>query len=135
MYHVSYLCITNVQLQQGGPTTVFLQRVNILIADQEYCKVMYNKQHQNVYDSHLCAYDPSAQKGSCHVSYTWIKIILHNDYFIYDYKLAYLISHSCIYSALIIFSRKRHIRSFYVISFVLYFHRIPFYTDWHFRCN
>ncbi|XP_050576992.1 chymotrypsin-2-like isoform X2 [Bombus affinis] len=54
------------RLWQGGPTTVFLQRVNILIADQEYCRVMYSKQHQNVYDSHLCAYDPSAQKGSCH---------------------------------------------------------------------
>lgn len=93
MYHAPYLCnITNVQLQQGGPTTVFLQRANILIADQEYCKLMYSKQYKHIYDSHLCAYDPSVKKGSCHVSYTWIKIILHNDYFIYDYKLAYLIS-------------------------------------------
>ncbi|XP_076249342.1 chymotrypsin-2 [Calliopsis andreniformis] len=54
------------RLWQGGPTTVSLQRVNILIADQAYCKYMYENQHYNIYDSHVCAYDPTAEKGSCH---------------------------------------------------------------------
>ena len=54
------------RLWQGGPTTVHLQRVNILIADQEYCRLIYNKQHYNIYDSHVCAYDPTVEKGSCH---------------------------------------------------------------------
>ena len=35
------------RLWQGGPTTVLLQRANILIADQEYCKVIYNKKDYN----------------------------------------------------------------------------------------
>ncbi|XP_043515642.1 chymotrypsin-2-like [Frieseomelitta varia] len=53
------------RLRQGGPTTVNLQRVNILIADQEYCKYIYNKMHYNVYDTQVCAYDPKVEKGSC----------------------------------------------------------------------
>ena len=52
------------RLWKGGPTTVRLQRVNILIADQEYCKYTY-KNVGNIYDSHVCAYDPSVAKGSC----------------------------------------------------------------------
>ncbi|CAK9805104.1 Mite allergen Der p 3 [Anthophora plagiata] len=54
------------RLWQGGPTTIYLQRVNILIASQDYCQLMYKKQHYNVYESQICAYDPSIQKGSCH---------------------------------------------------------------------
>ncbi|KOC69515.1 Trypsin-1 [Habropoda laboriosa] len=54
------------RLWQGGPTTIYLQRVNILVASQDYCKLMYNKRHYNIYDSHICAYDPSVEKGSCH---------------------------------------------------------------------
>ncbi|XP_017761679.1 PREDICTED: chymotrypsin-2-like isoform X1 [Eufriesea mexicana] len=54
------------RLWQGGPTTIYLQRVNILIANQEYCRLMYNRENYNVYDSQICAYDPSTQKGSCH---------------------------------------------------------------------
>ncbi|CAD1468906.1 unnamed protein product, partial [Heterotrigona itama] len=53
------------RLRQGGPTTVHLQRVNILIADQEYCKYIYGKQSYNVYDTQVCAYDPKVEKGSC----------------------------------------------------------------------
>nr|XP_034195401.1 chymotrypsin-2-like [Osmia lignaria] len=53
------------RLWQGGPTTVHLQRVNIMIADQEYCKYTY-KGSQNIYDSQICAYDPSVGKGPCH---------------------------------------------------------------------
>ncbi|XP_076647194.1 trypsin-1-like [Halictus rubicundus] len=53
------------RLRQGGPTTIHLQRVNILIASQDYCKLMYNKIGYNIYDSHVCAYDPKVEKGSC----------------------------------------------------------------------
>ncbi|KAK1128673.1 hypothetical protein K0M31_003128 [Melipona bicolor] len=53
------------RLWQGGPTTVNLQRVNILIANQEYCKYMYNKIRYNIYDTQVCAYDPKVEKGSC----------------------------------------------------------------------
>ncbi|CAL7944838.1 unnamed protein product [Xylocopa violacea] len=54
------------RLWQGGPTTVYLQRVDILIADREYCKLIYSHDHYNIYSSQICAYDPSIQKGSCH---------------------------------------------------------------------
>ncbi|XP_003705839.1 trypsin-1 [Megachile rotundata] len=53
------------RLSLGGPTTVRLQRVNIYIADPEYCRYIYNKRGYNIYDSHVCAYDPSTAKGSC----------------------------------------------------------------------
>ncbi|KAG7197994.1 hypothetical protein KM043_016219 [Ampulex compressa] len=53
-------------LFQGGPTSVRLQRVNIYIAHQEYCKYMYKQMYYNVYDSQVCAFDPTVQKGSCH---------------------------------------------------------------------
>ncbi|XP_036138929.1 mite allergen Der f 3-like [Monomorium pharaonis] len=36
------------RLWQGGPTTVKLQRVNILIGDQSYCKYMYNRIGYNI---------------------------------------------------------------------------------------
>ncbi|XP_076748619.1 trypsin-1-like [Xylocopa sonorina] len=54
------------RLWQGGPTTVYLQRVDILIADREYCRLIYGKEDYNIYNSQICAYDPSIQKGSCH---------------------------------------------------------------------
>ncbi|XP_036141753.1 chymotrypsin-2 [Monomorium pharaonis] len=54
------------RLWQGGPTTTKLQRVNIVIADQDYCKYKYNNMGLNVYPTQVCAYDPSIQKGSCH---------------------------------------------------------------------
>lgn len=53
------------RLSQGGPTTIHLQRVNILIANQEYCKLMYNKLNYNVYETQICAYYPTSEKGSC----------------------------------------------------------------------
>ncbi|XP_034195404.2 chymotrypsin-2-like [Osmia lignaria lignaria] len=53
------------RLWHGGPTTVHLQRVNIMIADQEYCKNIY-KGSQNVYDSQVCAYESGVEKGPCH---------------------------------------------------------------------
>lgn len=56
------------KLQQGGPTTTRLQRVNIYIADQNYCKDTYKKMGYNVYNTQVCAYDATVMKGSCHVS-------------------------------------------------------------------
>ncbi|XP_034192565.2 chymotrypsin-2-like isoform X1 [Osmia lignaria lignaria] len=50
--------------REGGPAPVHLQRVNILIADQEYCKYSY-KDIRKVYDSQVCAYYPSVKKGIC----------------------------------------------------------------------
>ena len=52
------------RLWLDGPTPVHLQRVNVLIADQEYCKNTY-KDSQNIYDSHICAHDPNVEKGAC----------------------------------------------------------------------
>ncbi|XP_011863837.1 PREDICTED: trypsin-1-like [Vollenhovia emeryi] len=52
-------------LWSGGPSTDKLQRVNILIADQEYCKDMYGSMGYNIYATHVCAHDPSVEKGSC----------------------------------------------------------------------
>ncbi|XP_077256103.1 chymotrypsin-2-like isoform X1 [Temnothorax americanus] len=54
------------RLWQGGPTTTKLQRVNILIADQGYCKLMYNNMGMNVFPTQVCAYHPETEKGSCH---------------------------------------------------------------------
>lgn len=58
------------KLQENGPTTTKLQRVNIIIADQAYCKYMYNGVGYNVHPTQVCAYDPSIKKGSCHVSFS-----------------------------------------------------------------
>ncbi|KAL6257050.1 hypothetical protein P5V15_011985 [Pogonomyrmex californicus] len=54
------------RLWQGGPTTTKLQRVNIIIADQNYCRYVYEKMGYNVHPTQVCAYDPSIMKGSCH---------------------------------------------------------------------
>ncbi|XP_011147843.2 trypsin-1 [Harpegnathos saltator] len=53
------------RLWQNGPTTKKLQRVNILIADQDYCRQKYNSMGYNVHLSQVCAYDPDTEKGSC----------------------------------------------------------------------
>ncbi|XP_012529670.2 chymotrypsin-2 [Monomorium pharaonis] len=50
---------------ENGPSTNKLQRVNILIADQESCRSIYKKEGYNVYPTQICAYDPSVEKGIC----------------------------------------------------------------------
>lgn len=57
------------KLQQGGPTTNALQRVNIYITDQDYCKSTYKGMGYNVHATQVCAHDPRTEKGSCHVSF------------------------------------------------------------------
>ncbi|XP_072747493.1 chymotrypsin-2-like [Anoplolepis gracilipes] len=54
------------RLWQGGPTTEKLQRVNIVIADQTYCRNKYTSMGYNVHPTQVCAYDPRVEKGSCH---------------------------------------------------------------------
>ncbi|KAI4479926.1 hypothetical protein M0804_010665 [Polistes exclamans] len=53
------------RLWQDGSTTKKLQRVQIYIADQSYCRNMYKRMGYAIHDSHVCAYDPKSEKGSC----------------------------------------------------------------------
>ncbi|XP_066591615.1 ovochymase-1-like [Prorops nasuta] len=49
----------------GGSSSYILQRANIIIADQNYCKKMYKKIGKTIYDSQICAYNPDISTGSC----------------------------------------------------------------------
>lgn len=51
-------------LSKHGRRTTDLYVVDILIANQTYCKTQYAKS-QHVYDTQICAYDPVENKGSC----------------------------------------------------------------------
>ncbi|XP_032686017.1 trypsin-1-like [Odontomachus brunneus] len=42
-----------------------LQKTTIYIADQNYCKSMYSNNGYHIYPTHVCAYDPTVNKGSC----------------------------------------------------------------------
>ena len=107
-----YISLTRrVHLQQGGPTTVNLQRVNILIADQEYCKHIYNKAHYNVYDTQVCAYDPKVEKGSCNVSHTLILILSIFLRLIKTFPRFHVIQFIVLFSERSIFSQNYHGRS------------------------
>ncbi|XP_025986029.1 chymotrypsin-2 [Solenopsis invicta] len=48
----------------NGPISTKLQRVNVFIADQEYCESIYRK-IKTVHPTQVCAYDPSNQRGMC----------------------------------------------------------------------
>ncbi|XP_025986030.1 chymotrypsin-2-like [Solenopsis invicta] len=53
-------------IYKGGPSPVELQRVNILIADQDFCRSVYERDlYMDVHPTQVCANDPSAQKGAC----------------------------------------------------------------------
>ena len=52
------------RLAYGGIRTNLLRWVDIRIASQVYCKSVY-KESEHIYDTHLCAYDPTAVRGSC----------------------------------------------------------------------
>ncbi|XP_043262964.1 trypsin-1-like [Colletes gigas] len=49
----------------GGATTKQLMKARILIADQTKCRKVYKTLMMNIYDSHICANDPSVEKGAC----------------------------------------------------------------------
>ncbi|XP_011706676.1 PREDICTED: trypsin-1-like [Wasmannia auropunctata] len=53
------------RLWKGGPTTTKLQRVNILIVGQDNCWNIYARKGLNIYPTHVCAHDSSANKGIC----------------------------------------------------------------------
>jgi len=55
-------------LQQGGPSSVHLQRANIYISNIDACRKQYKKIGLYVYDTQVCAYDATVDRGSCHVS-------------------------------------------------------------------
>ncbi|XP_076647196.1 chymotrypsin-2-like [Halictus rubicundus] len=52
------------RLAYDGDRTNLLHWVNITVASHEYCRDTY-KDSQNIYTTHLCAYDPTAIRGHC----------------------------------------------------------------------
>ncbi|NP_001166089.1 serine protease 72 precursor [Nasonia vitripennis] len=52
-------------LYQNGPTPKDLQKVGVLIADQQYCNNVYTKLGEKVHETHICAHDPVVEHGSC----------------------------------------------------------------------
>ncbi|XP_032686019.1 trypsin-7-like [Odontomachus brunneus] len=52
---------------QGDEKTKELHIVNIKIVDQDYCKAAYQQRpsHHIIYDTQICANDPTMKKGSC----------------------------------------------------------------------
>ncbi|XP_078042646.1 chymotrypsin-2-like [Augochlora pura] len=52
------------RLAYNGERTKLLHWVNITIASQNYCRDIYQGE-ENIYATHLCAYDPSAVRGHC----------------------------------------------------------------------
>ena len=52
------------KLAYDGNRTDLLHWVDIRIASQDYCKSVY-KGSEHIYDTHLCAYDPTAVRGHC----------------------------------------------------------------------
>ncbi|XP_071637582.1 chymotrypsin-2-like [Temnothorax longispinosus] len=53
------------RLSPDGPGSKYLQKANIYIAKQDYCKRMYDRMMYDIYDTHICAYDPNVNRGSC----------------------------------------------------------------------
>ncbi|XP_015436796.1 PREDICTED: chymotrypsin-2-like [Dufourea novaeangliae] len=53
------------RLRSGGSLPKILQKAKIQIADQEACKKVYTSIGQKIFESHICANDPSVEKGAC----------------------------------------------------------------------
>ncbi|XP_043468491.1 chymotrypsin-2-like [Leptopilina heterotoma] len=53
------------RLQYKGPRPDHMQRAQIRIADQNYCRAVYEDHGHFIYPTHICAYDPDIRKGSC----------------------------------------------------------------------
>lgn len=60
---------STIVLQLGGSPPDHLQRVDLVISAQEFCRSVYEDFGLSVHDSQICAYDPVAEKGSCHVCF------------------------------------------------------------------
>uniref|UniRef100_A0A0C9Q235 chymotrypsin n=1 Tax=Fopius arisanus TaxID=64838 RepID=A0A0C9Q235_9HYME len=52
--------------REGGFGANHLQKAEIFISDQEYCKIKYASVFEVVHDTAICANDPTEVKGSCH---------------------------------------------------------------------
>jgi len=59
-----------IYLQMKGKKTTRLYVVDIQIANQTFCRNVYHSGNDllHVYDTQICAYEPTARKGSCLVS-------------------------------------------------------------------
>ncbi|XP_034940686.1 trypsin-1-like [Chelonus insularis] len=53
-------------LWEGGMSPDVLQKAEIETAEHNYCKQVYKNIALNIYQTHLCAYDPVESTGSCH---------------------------------------------------------------------
>ncbi|KMQ89713.1 mite allergen der f 3-like protein [Lasius niger] len=52
-------------LKHNGNRTKELNVVSIKVADQAYCRYMYAKHLKNIFDTHICANEPTVERGSC----------------------------------------------------------------------
>ncbi|KAL0111980.1 hypothetical protein PUN28_013305 [Cardiocondyla obscurior] len=53
------------RLSPDGPGSKILQKANIYVAQQSYCREMYGYMQYPIYDTHICANDPDIRRGSC----------------------------------------------------------------------
>ncbi|KAH0539798.1 hypothetical protein KQX54_008120 [Cotesia glomerata] len=54
-------------LQEGGMKPVVLQKAEVFIASQSYCKQVHTDTGSHIDDNtHICAYDPVHESGPCH---------------------------------------------------------------------
>ncbi|XP_071637590.1 chymotrypsin-2-like [Temnothorax longispinosus] len=52
-------------LSYKGSKTIRLHVVDIKIADQDYCRNVWTNDSYNIFDTQICANDPTIKKGSC----------------------------------------------------------------------
>ncbi|XP_072747507.1 chymotrypsin-2-like [Anoplolepis gracilipes] len=53
------------RLRYNGNRTNELNVASIKIADQAYCRDMYAKHSKNIFNTHICANEPTVERGSC----------------------------------------------------------------------
>ncbi|GAB1865438.1 Trypsin-7 [Camponotus japonicus] len=53
------------RLWHNGNRTTELNVASIKIANQDYCRYMYVKHSKNIFDTHICANEPTVERGSC----------------------------------------------------------------------
>ncbi|XP_012218725.1 chymotrypsin-2-like [Linepithema humile] len=53
------------RLWHDGNRTTELNLASIKIADQAYCRFMYQNRSKNIFDTQICANEPTVERGSC----------------------------------------------------------------------
>ncbi|KAL6257051.1 hypothetical protein P5V15_011986 [Pogonomyrmex californicus] len=53
------------RLSVEGPASKILQKATIYTAKQDYCRYKYREIIYNIYNTHICAFDPAVHRGSC----------------------------------------------------------------------